>query len=411
MAKNNKIETEQTALNRPHRKKLFTKGYWLMILTSLATAMGYSMVSTLISSYAVGLGAGLSMAGTVAGVFSMAALLSRPVGGLSCDLFNKRTICIVATAAICLCFAGYAYSANIATMILFRVLHGIAFGISGTANLALVSEIIPEERMGEGLGYFGLGQIMSQVCGPVIGVILKEQIGFRNLFLLIAALSALAIFVLLAYHYEPPALTQVQRQARTRISFRNLVAGECLVYALIAGMFSLANGVVSSFLVLVGEERGIPSISLFFTFNAAILFLVRMLMGKVADKSPLSLIVSLSLVMSAASMGVLAKAWVLPLVLVAAALKAFGQGAGQISLQSACIRRVDAARIGIATSTYYIGADLGNSVGPTLGGWISDSFGYAAMFYCVGALMLLSMLIFFFYQRRISRAQKDAVQA
>jgi len=385
------------------RPRLFTAGYLLLMLISLATAMGYSMIATLITSYAVGFGASLSLAGTVGGIFSLAALLTRPVSGLLCDRCSKRNICIAATAAICLCFAGYALTPNIGCMLLFRVLHGAAFGVCGTANLALVSEIIPKERMGEGLGYFGLGQILSQVCGPVIGNALKDRIGFHALFFLITGLTALAILLLLLY---PDAAPQRDASHAHSLAMKDLIAGECLVYALIAGMFSLTNGVVNSFLVLVGQTRGIAGVSLFFTVNAALLFCIRLFMGRVADRSSLSVIVTASLVTGALSMFVLAKAWSLPLVLLAAALKAFGQGAGQISLQSACIKKVDAARIGVATSTYYIGADIGNTVGPTLGGWISDSQGYGVMFWIVGGLLLAASVFFLAYERRSAAASR-----
>lgn len=73
-----------------YKAKLFTTGYLFLILISLTTAMSYSMISTLITNYAVKLGGTLAMAGTIAGIFSMAALFSRPVGGLICDTLNKK---------------------------------------------------------------------------------------------------------------------------------------------------------------------------------------------------------------------------------------------------------------------------------------------------------------------------------
>ena len=155
-----------------YKAKLFTTGYLFLILISLTTAMSYSMISTLITNYAVKLGGTLAMAGTIAGIFSMAALFSRPVGGLICDTLNKKKICIIATVVFCFSFLGYAFSANMAVMLFFRIIQGFSFGISGTANMALVAEIIPKERLGEGLGYFGLGQVVSQVIGPVIGCLL-----------------------------------------------------------------------------------------------------------------------------------------------------------------------------------------------------------------------------------------------
>ena len=51
-----------------------------------------------------------------------------------------------------------------------RVLHGALFGINGTANMALATEFIPDDHMGEGLGYYGLGQVLAQIVGPTIGL-------------------------------------------------------------------------------------------------------------------------------------------------------------------------------------------------------------------------------------------------
>lgn len=81
------------------------------------------------------------MAGTIAGIFSMAALFSRPVGGLICDTLNKKKICIIATVVFCFSFLGYAFSANMAVMLFFRIIQGFSFGISGTANMALVARL------------------------------------------------------------------------------------------------------------------------------------------------------------------------------------------------------------------------------------------------------------------------------
>jgi predicted MFS family arabinose efflux permease len=86
--------------------------------------------------------------------------------------------------------------------------------------------------------------------------------------------------------------------------------------------------------------------------------------------------------------------------MIAAALKAVGQGGGQISLQSACIKKVSPAKVGIATGTFYIGADIGQGLGPIIGGKISDLFGYSTMFYCVAALLLLAIVVFTIYEKR-----------
>lgn len=379
------------------KERLFTHSYILLMTVSLITSFGYSMISTLISSYAVDLGAGLTAAGALAGIFSISALVVRPFGGYASDRLDKRNLCVLATGAICLAMVGYAMTSAVEAMFLVRILHGAAFGISGTANMALVCEYAPESRLGEGLGYFGLGQVASQVMGPNVGIAVRNSLGYRPLFLMIAGMTVLAVMVLLCI----PSTRQKNVEKKPPAPFRlgNLIAKECIVYALVGGVFSLGNGIVNSFLILLGEQRSIVGISLFFSVNAVVMFILRLFMGRIADKKGLSLIVNASLLTSALSMvliGRTASFWVM---MMAAALKALGQGSAQISLQSACIKRVDALRVGIAASTFYIGADIGQGLGPILGGKISVMFGYETMFYCIAGVIILAAVLFNVYQR------------
>ncbi len=398
-----------------HKKpeKLLNKKFILLIFISLITSFGYSMISTLVSSYAVELGSKLTMAGTVAGVFSISALFSRPLSGYAADIFNKKTLCVLSTVLIGVSMLGYLLAPSLSMFFVVRILHGLAFGISGTANLALASEYIPDKNMGQGLGYFGLGQIMSQVVGPSIGISIKDMFGYQTLFLIIALLTFAAVIILIYFFkynsvkkYDVIQTVQEMPEPgrkRKRITFDNLIAKECILYALVAGLFSLGNGIVNSFLVLVGAERSIPNIALFFSVNAIVLFFMRLTIGRIADKARLLIIVDISLLLTAISMLIAGKTSGFFIMMIAAVLKAIGQGGGQISLQSACIKKVSPAKVGIATSTFYIGADIGQGLGPIIGGKISDMFGYATMFYCIAVLLVSVMVIFSVYELKANR--------
>jgi predicted MFS family arabinose efflux permease len=95
---------------------------------------------------------------------------------------------------------------------------------------------------------------------------------------------------------------------------------------------------------------------------------------------------------------------VLSWLIIASVLKAMGQGTGQISLQTECIKRVDPGRIGVAMSTFYIGADIGQGLGPILGGELSERFNYMVMYSTCATFLLCSMLIFNLYQRQKARS-------
>ena len=82
----------------------------------------------------------------------------------------------------------------------------------------------------------------------------------------------------------------------------------------------------------------------------------------------------------------------------AGAIKAVGHVGGQISLQSACVKKVDESRVGVASSTYYIGADIGNGLGPIWGGKVAELSGYSSSFYAMSGVFGVGCIIFIVYE-------------
>ncbi|BAM46656.1 MFS transporter [Amphibacillus xylanus] len=383
-------------------KSLWNRSFILLILVSLITAMSFNMVYVIISKYALEVTPSLTIAGVIAGIFSIAALIIRPIAGVTADTMNKKRLCIIANLLITIALFGYTFSFNVPTLFFFRILHGVAFGISGTVNIALVTNYIPKGRTAEGIGYYGLGQVMAQIISPNLGVQIEELYGFQPLFLLVTGLSLLGVLLLTRLNYPKEQVTKVSK--KRKLTLNSLIAKEVLMYAIIGGMFSFGNGIVSSFLVLLGEERNIRNIGLFFSVGAIVLFVLRIFVGKIADNQGITLIVNISLIASAISMILIGFAPVLSILLLASVLKSIGQGGGQISLQAECIKRVDPSRVGVATSTFYIGADLGQGFGPMIGGAISSTFNYTILFLFCAVLMLVAMLVFNLYQRKYDTA-------
>lgn len=380
--------------------RLYNITFIELMLISFATSLGYSMIATLISSYSVTIGASLTYAGIIAGVFSIAALTLRPFGGFFSDNFNKKYLLVITTVMLAACFLGYSVCHAVVPLILIRLLHGAAFGINTTVNLALAAEYIPDERMNEGFGVFGIGQVISQIIGPTIGLWIKDFFSYTTLFIICAILVFLsAMLALLGVQYDGCGKKKMNLDSKAGkgIHIDNFIARECILYALIGGIFSVGNGVTNNFLVLIGKERMITNISLFFVVNATLLFLLRLTIGKILDKVSILFIVNISLAVSGIAMLLIGYSYGLLPILVAAVLKACGNVGGQISLQTACVKKVDACRIGIATSTYYIGSDLGNGFGPILAGKIADVSDYKAMFLAMASVFMIGMIVFSAY--------------
>jgi MFS family permease len=393
-------------MNEISKGKLWNLQYVYLLFLGTLTSTSFSMVSPVITKYATQLGASLTVAGVIAGMFSITALVARPFGGVISDRFNKKRILVIATTVLAIAALGYSFSVNIPLLITFRILHGIGFAISGTANIVLVSSYIPNERIGEGIGYYGLGQIIATAVGPNIGLIIGNTYGFNITFLV----SSIILFITAAF------MTRIQNEeviskrdvklSHNNIRFQDLIATEILPLALIGGIFSLSNGLVSSFLFLVGEKRGIKNIALYFTVNAICLFIVRPVAGKLSDKKGLSFILYPASILTAIESLLLSNANALWIILIAAVCKAFGQGAAQPTIQSACIKKLGLSRSGVATSTFYIGADIGQGIAPIIGGAVASRYGYNVMFYYCAGLFLIAIIAYYFYDKNDKKCLK-----
>ena len=153
----------------------------------------------MLTKYALQRGASVITAKS-SGHVSITALFARPVSGLISDRLNKKHVFITATALIGFALIGYGISTGIASLVVFRFIHAVAFSVNGTVNLALVAQTVPRKRMGEGIGYFGLGHIIATAAGPAVGLYIGERFGLSAVFLIAGAVmlaASAAMFVLL----------------------------------------------------------------------------------------------------------------------------------------------------------------------------------------------------------------------
>ena len=389
-------------------EKLWTLPFIIIILISFFASLSYFLIQTLVTSYALSFGAELAAAGSAVGAFSIAAMVIRPFSGFFADRLNKKILLAVTTAMMGLALILYNFCHSVGMLFFIRIFHGIAFGVNGTVNIALAVEYIPKSRTGEGLGYYGVGQVASQIIGPPLGLALKNLIGFNLLFIgdaVFTVAAAAAFFLIFKYkETEKKSLNlrelfpHKEGENRAKEIIGSLIAVECIFYALMGGLFSMGNSIVHGFLVVLGETKSIDGISYFFTVNAIMLFVLRMTVGKMLDRTKLLIVVVASMATSAVAFSLVGWSGTLVPILAGAVIKAFGNVGGQVSLQSACVKKVDAARVGVATSTYYIGADIGNGFGPVWGGIVAEKHGVASPFLVMTVIFLAGTLVFTAYE-------------
>lgn len=340
-------------------EKLWNPQYIALMIANIFASFGFYMVNTMLVAYLTGEAVGITSAaaGVIVGMFSITALISRPFCGIMADRFNKTWLLRVATLFMAAGAFGYGLSKAVPLIVLARILHGVGFAINTTTLISLVTQYVPQRKLGEGLGYFGLTNVIASATAPGFGVSAADWLGTGSVFWIAGLMCIGEILLLFIVQYPDTGGTVSDKKAA--ISIKDIIAVDVLGYTCISSMFSFSNGIVTSYLVLYGKELGIENISLYFTVNALAMFLIRPVAGKLMDKKGMYIVAFPGVAAAIASMFLLASAGkftgsVYTVIIVSSALKALGQGAAQPSLQAASIKKAGKERSGSATSTYCV---------------------------------------------------------
>ena len=259
-------------------------------------------------------GSTATLAGIGAAAFSASAAVSRIICGPMADLRGR--IAVITAGAIVL-ISGTICAAvfpDLNLFVLWRLIQGAGFAAMTTACATAAADVLPAERLGEGIGYYGLGQAIAMSVGPALAIFLVSSEPPENLFWGMCASATAAFLISFLCHYEhnldrlPETSTyrRLSLQRSTEISDRE-TAGEspesneksarnplidsifepkALTGALPMMVICPTFGFGIFFVGLYGTSIGIPNAGLFYTVSAFAMIAVRISSRTFMDRMP-----------------------------------------------------------------------------------------------------------------------------
>lgn len=158
-----------------------------------------------------------SSTGIILALYTIAALLIRPLSGFLVDKFSRKPLYIICYVLFTTIFAGYALTQIVAIFVILRLLHGFGFGLCTVSGSTIAIDVMPAERRGEGIGYFGLSYTFAQSLGPLTGFWLYSHYDFNIIFLIafgFAFLGLLSVIPISLPSLESPKLLERKSPCR-----------------------------------------------------------------------------------------------------------------------------------------------------------------------------------------------------
>jgi len=372
-------------------ERVFSSDFVFATLANFFSAFGQQMLTATLPVYVLAIGGSQADAGLVSGALAFTALLLRPPIGWLTDAWRRRPLVLIGTFCYGLASLAYVVASSVPMLVLGRVIHGFGLGNYTTAANAYVADITPAGRRAEAIGLYTSAQSIGLIVGPAIGFLIVSQLGFQRLFYFTAGLAFTAFVVSwFARERRPRSSTKTKRAPWSpRIG---IVAVDALPVAWIAACLGMGFGPLGAFISIFAQSRGIENPGLYFTAQAAALLVSRPLAGRLADRRGRTFVMIPGTIVSALSLALLPLAHDLPHFLVSAALFGLGFGATQPAALALLVDRVRSEQRGLAMSTYFLGFDLGISLGSMGLGVVGQTWGFGVMWPISAVCVLLGLL-------------------
>lgn len=374
------------------KKKLWSKSYIFILLSNLFVYLSFYLLVPTLPAYAKQLGGSSLQASLVVSTFSISSLICRLVTGSAADKFSKKLILIIGLIILAACTFSYMYI-SINAIILFRIVQGIGWGMSSTAVAAAVSDIVPESRRGEGMGYYSLSMIISMSLAPIIAIVVMNKYSFN-----IIAVVSIILVVFATLSFQGVSLNKNSKaesiNKQDKLSISDLFEKRALFPSFLCFILVISLCGIMSYIMLYGKEIKIQNIWIYFIGHVAAILITRSFVGKLFDKKGHAVVMIPGAISMILGLVVLSYTHSVFTLVAASLLYGFGYGAAQPSLQAWAVSRCPDHRKGAANGTFLSSMDLSFTVGSILLSYIAEHKSYAVMYRFSAVTMVVFLLIY-----------------
>lgn len=357
--------------------------------------VGIGIIAPLLPIYAENLGATGVWVGIIFAGYAVSRTVVLPFTGRLSDRRGRKPVIAIGLFVFSLTSFAYVLAGNVGSLLLIRLLQGVAAGFVQPISQAYIGDIAPEGEEGKWMGFFNATFLLGWGCGPLMGGVLAEYLGMDSAFYAMGGLNVLAFLGVLFFL---PEVAPRKKEGQQGSSFREIVSSKVSW-----GLFSFQvgdtahRGVVQTFVpVFASLTIGLSS-SLIGTILSVLVFgagLIQASSGRLADRFDKRLIVVIGSFGILISMLVVPQAagfWSLILLL---SIAIVGDATALPSASALVIEEGRKYGMGISMAMFNMGLGVGMSVGPILAGLASDLWGIDAAFYFTAILMFIGAIAF-----------------
>lgn len=386
-------------------KSIYTKDVILVMAASFFFMFSTMFVNPLINGYAKSLGASSAFAGVIVGIMSIASMFLRPIAGNLTDKLSKYCLSLIGGILIMVGVIGYVIAPASNWLLIFRLINGAGFVLCTVCMSTWLAFLVPRAHVGQAMGFYGLMNALAMAVAPALAINVYQKTGYR-LALIASAIAAFMMVIIIQFvgNRANPKKGMAKKKSGSSHQFK-IIQKNVLPIALLTTLFAFPYFATQADLVTYAQERHLNvNVGSFFLIYAVVLLVIRIFLKNFFDTVKFGIWFWVSIGATLIYLLLLSTMKNNLMMALAAAFMAIGYGVIYSILQSTALLLAPISEQGLASSTFYLGLDIGMAFGPIIMGLISDLLPIK-FFYPIQLLLLPLMLIVYWrYHTRLNGA-------
>ena len=155
------------------------------------------LITPIIAGFSETLGANGTTMGLIGGIMNICSLVSRPIIGIIMLIkISKYKLSFWGIIFIIISCLGYILATNSFIIAIARIINGLGFALCSTCMSTWMSDLLPQEKIGSGMGIYGTMNALSMAIAPAIGVYIYQNFNYTIAFSLALFTAIISIIII-----------------------------------------------------------------------------------------------------------------------------------------------------------------------------------------------------------------------
>ncbi|HSC29009.1 MAG TPA: MFS transporter, partial [Vicinamibacterales bacterium] len=257
--------------------RLFTPHFFVMCGFTFTVFLSAFQLLPTAPFHILDLGGSTAVSGLFLGFLTYSSAFSAPLTGALADRLGQRRVLVTSSLALMASSLGYAIITDYRLMLALAIVHGVFWSGLLSASAAYTTNLLPERRRAEGIGYWGLSSIAAIAVAPPVGFWIFRH-GWFRLCVVGAVLNLIMAVIAWQLRRDPPLVSPWQSGRGGFLERRVLIVSMSLF------LYSFGYGGITSFSALYADANGVAPKSIYLTTLAIVILITRPISGGLGDR-------------------------------------------------------------------------------------------------------------------------------